>query len=247
VKTLAALSPAARRVAGLLRDGLGSAIGDDVDAIWLYGAAVFAAPRLVDLDIHVLLRRPLSPEEVAATRALERAALAAVPEVEDIDAWYVLTEDARRPRRPVDRRQPPGLEFRDTNWALHRAHWLAGACVRLQGLSPAEVVPPPAWPELEAELREAVETARGHLHDGGAYGVLQLCRVLASLATRDVVRSKLDSGDWALSRLPGEAAPAIEAALRSYRGAALPGDDLLIRDAFPAFFALVEARIQAFP
>jgi hypothetical protein len=92
-----------------------------------------------------------------------------------------------------------------------------------------------------------VETAHGHLHDGATYGVLQLCRVLASLATRDVVRSKLDSGDWALSRLPGEAAPAIEAALRVYRGAALPGDDLLIRDASPTFFDLVEARILALP
>ena len=65
---------------------------------------------------------------------------------------------------------------------------------------------------------------------------LQLCRVLASLETQDVVRSKLDSGAWALTRLPNEGHPAIQTAMRVYSGEASPD----------VFWRLPEATYQRF-
>jgi hypothetical protein len=162
----------------------------------------------------------------------------------DLDVWYITLDDARKRKQPATV-GPWGAGFRDAHWALHRAHWLAGACVVVHGLSPADVVPEPDWGELEAVLRREAEEADASREAGSAYWTLQLCRVLASLETRDVVRSKLDSGEWALERLPPGCASIIHAARRYYSGVAMAGDVDLIKAEFPAFHGVIRPLIDA--
>jgi Domain of unknown function (DUF4111) len=102
------------------------------------------------------------------------------------------------------------------------------------------VVPPPRWDELEAALRAELEAERDVT---SAYWTLQLCRVLASLETGDVVRSKLDSGDWALKRLPTQAHVTINAALRYYSNRGRESDDALIKRSYPTFRRMVRRAI----
>ncbi len=240
------LPGAAQRVVAELRSGLAGIFGEDLVAVWLYGGLLFA-PGALDIDLHVLLGRGPTEEERARIAELHAAASGNRPWVDELDAWYMLLEDARRPEPPANvGPHHPGK--RDQHWSLHRAHWLAGACIVAHGMLPAEVVPAPSWAELRSTLRdELVAEARNGGRDGGAassYWTLQLCRVVASLETRDVVRSKLDSGTWALQRLPAPTHSLIRAAMRYYTRSSGEGDEALIRDRYPDFYAIIRPLIE---
>lgn len=70
-------------------------------------------------------------------------------------------------------------------------------------------------------------------------------RVWASLETRDVVRSKMDSAAWALERLPREFQAIVEAAMRFYRRCPKPGDEQLTAGDFPMFIKEIRRRAGA--
>ena len=247
MKTLDDVPESVRRSATRLRDGLVDLLGDDLAAVWLYGAPLFG-PHFLDIDLHVLLKRPPTPQEGTTIRDLhERIERDTQWPLEsrgnELDSWYVLLEAARRSEPPANVGPwNPGL--RDEHWPLHRAHWLAGACVVVHGLSPAQVVPLPTWEELATTLRAEAAEAANHLDRGSAYWTLQLCRVLASLETSDVVRSKLDSGQWAIGRLPPQTHAIIRAAERFYTGEARADDQRLIAQSFAGFYEAVRPLID---
>jgi hypothetical protein len=232
--------PEPARLAALgMRSELLAYFGDGLAAVWLYGASVFGDAG-IDVDLHVLLRDAPEEPHVTWLRGLDPR-VAQQAGVKEIDCWYITLEDASSPGPPRDLRH---VDLQDKHWPLHRAHWLAGAVVVVHGLSPQDVLLPVSWPELESTLRHEVEDATARLNDGNAYWTLQLCRVLASLETHDVVRSKLDSAAWALERLAPNIHPVIEAAVRYYRRTANPADKELIRSAYPALFAAVRSHID---
>ena len=141
MKTLDDVPESVRRAAARLRDGLVDLLGDDLAAVWLYGAPLFG-PHFLDIDLHVLLKRPPTPKEGTTVRDLHERIERDVPEGAELDTWYILLDDALLASPPANVGPwNPGL--RDGHWSLHRAHWLAGACVVVHGLSPAQVVPLP--------------------------------------------------------------------------------------------------------
>lgn len=206
-----------------LRDGLEALLGQDLVALWAYGAATFPdrPKRLGDVDTHgILAVRPT--QEIAAAIDELHAASADAANIE-WDSWYVVEADARRP-------EPPNHAFRDDlvdwAWPLHRAHWLAGQYVGLSGRSPDELVPPPTWAELVEGLEEELEYIDEVLAEGrddaehSAFVTWNACRILYSLETRDVVVSKRAASSWALEHLPSRWHDAIRAAGRVYDGEA---------------------------
>jgi hypothetical protein len=218
----------------------------DIAAIWLYSGSLFS-PVALDIDLHVLLRRTPDPSENERIRGLHSSVSKGIPWVDEIDAWYILLADAARADEPSSV-GPWHAGLKDRHWSLHRAHWLAGACIVMHGLSPSDVVKRPQWKELEATLRiETQAEAQAGGEEGNAaspYWTLQLCRVLASLETHTIVWSKLDSGDWAREHLPGSTHAIIDAATRYYTRNNNESDEALIAADYPAFYRLIRPMID---
>ncbi len=131
----------------------------------------------------------------------------------------------------------------DEAWALHRAHVRAGRCIVLHGPHPKEFVPPVAWPELEEALRHELQYVSDHLGDHPDHCVLNLCRLIYSFMTRDVVTSKMAAADWVGERFP-RWRPAIELAQRIYPGRAGRADRELLLSAAQAFNEFAGERID---
>jgi hypothetical protein len=185
--------PEGARIAWLrLLDELREILGEDLVAMWAYGSTIVPERPLrpADLDTHVIVKR--RPDKQNAQRIED--ASGAITEDEDVewDAWFIVLDDARRA-------EPPPHAYRDgrrdTSWALHRAHWLAGQYLHLHGQEPAEIVPAPTWAELEADLDRELEHIERHVLEGdtdpyeAAYAILNGSRVLHAIETRDVVLS----------------------------------------------------------
>jgi hypothetical protein len=226
--------------AAALRDGLVSVFGPDLRALYLYGAATFPETEGIgDLDYHALLaRKPTADQLAALAQVTADLAVSHPPYGADLDGWIILLDDAHRSAPPAHLVQP---ELRDGAWALHRAHWLAGRCVVLHGPAPAEIVPAPSDRELRAGLNSELDfAARDH---SDAYAVLNACRIIRSVADDDVVQSKFGSAWWALDHLPGGHAPAIRAAIATYRGQATAQDAAALAGGRAAIMALAAREL----
>ena len=226
-------------------EGLDAALGRKLYGIYLYGAVVFPEGGATgDLDLHVLLTEALTDREMAAVDNLHaRLAQAYPPLGKDLDAYYVLLEDARG-TSPPPHQLLPGIV--DKSWALHRAHFWAGRCIVLHGPDPRHVVPPPTWPELASALQGEWDYVERHLADYPAYCVLNLCRLIYSFETRDVVTSKRASAAWGVAAFPVWQ-PLIEAAIRAYDGTATSPDQGLLEADIGRFFGFARRRLGGQP
>jgi hypothetical protein len=129
--------------------------------------------------------------------------------------------------------------FRDQSWALHRAHVHAGRFVLTKGPDPRTIVPEPTWAELDEALQAELGFVEEHLVDAPAFGVLNLCRILYSYETLDVVIGKLQAALWAHAALDVELHETIRGALEAYRDRTyLVGADVM------PFYEAVSPRIQ---
>lgn len=145
----------------------------------------------------------------------------------------------RRPARPGAER------CRRAQVGIGRAHWLAGCCVVLHGPDPDAIVTAPTWGEQRAGLEAELVFLRGVAPEDDAYAVLNACRILRSLAEKDVVQSKFGSAAWALEHLPAEFDRVIRAGLSTYRGAATAADAEALATARPAIEALASASFAS--
>jgi len=222
-----------RKLCSALLDGLRSVCGGDLFALYLYGAMTFRESEVVqDIDFHVILRGPPSPGGVSEIRRLHEALAAEYPGLgEELDGYYILLEDARRPEPPKHQVIP---DLRDASWALHRAHMLAGYCIVMHGPEPREVLPAPTWRELDQGLQRERDYVERHPERYPDYCVLNLCRIMKSYAERDVVVSKRSAAHWARERYPAWAALP-RAALRSYAKKASAEQRRLLRSRIADF------------
>lgn len=241
--------PEIARVAWLrLRDELQVILGEDLMAMWAHGGTTFSAgqPHSGDLDTYIILTRP--PDQQTVQRIEDAHAAIARHDGVDWDAWYVLADDARRAEAP---RHAYREGRRDTSWAVHRAHWLAGRYVHLYGPEPAEIVQAPTWPELEVDLSRELEHIERHIVEGdtdpfeATYAILTGSRILHAIKTRNVVLSKRAAGMWALQHLPARWHPALYAAGRAYDAQATPQDAALLATDMAPFIVMVRECLPA--
>jgi hypothetical protein len=240
------IPPTARVAWTRLRDQLQGILGDDLVAIWAYGSTIVPERplRSADLDTHIVLKR--RPDQQTARRIEgARAAIADQHGVE-WDAWFVVVDDALRAGSP---RHAYLEDRRDTSWALHRAHWLAGSYVLVYGTAPAEIVVPPSWPELEMDLSRELEHLERHVVEGdtepyeAAYAILNGSRILHAMETHNVVISKRAAGEWALEHLPARWHRAMRTAARAYDGQATAEDAELLATEMAPFVAMVRKNV----
>ncbi|MBU1050008.1 DUF4111 domain-containing protein [Candidatus Bipolaricaulota bacterium] len=223
--------------------GLESALGTKLHAVYVYGASVF--PETVatgDVDVHVILGSPIDHEEKAAIQVLhEQMALHHPPLGAELDAYFLLLEQARRPTLPTHQLQ---TDMVDESWALHRAHMLAGRCVVLYGPEPNRIFPVPTWSELEAALAGELAYVEDRLLKYPDYCILNLCRLMYSYGTRDVVTSKAAAGCWASEQFP-QWRPLIELASQSYADTASAEDVQIMRSEVKGMAVFAREQIAA--
>jgi hypothetical protein len=229
-----------------LVDRLRGILGDDLVAMWAHGGttSIGDPAHVGDLDTYVIVVS--RPDEPTLRRIEEAHAAIAAQHGIEWDTWYVLADDACRP-------DPPSHAWRersrDTSWAIHRAHWLAGRYVNLYGAEPDRIVTPPTWAELEAELDRELEHIERHVVEGdtdpyeATYAILTGSRILHALETRNVAISKRAAGVWALERVPERWHAALAAALRSYDGRGMSTDASLLAVEMAPFVAYVRDRL----
>lgn len=243
---LSVLPAPARDAWSHLRDTLHDVLADDLVALWAHGGttSIGDPAHAGDLDTHAILAR--APEEAIARRLEAAEEMTAAAHGVTWDTWYVLDADARGSEPP---RHAWRDGRRDTSWALHRAHWLAGRHVTLHGPDPADIVTPPTWEELVAELDRELEHVERHVLEGdtdpyeATYAHLTGCRILHALETRSVAISKRAAGAWGLEHLPSRWHAALRAAIDTYEGRGTAAAHELLAGSMPRFVELVRRAL----
>lgn len=235
------LPEAVQTVCKNLVHGLKRLLGEQLYGAYMYGAAVFPdSGRVQDIDCHIIIESPLDDGQRAGIAALHADLAKRFPPLgAEVDAYYVLRNDAEASSPPINQNRPPS---RDESWALHCAHVRAGYYIALDGPPAMLIFPSPTWQAISDALDCEFAFVREHFQ-APAYCVLNLCRIIYTRSEHDPVVSKHFAGNWARNCYP-EWAPLIEAALRSYERTATPEEADLLRDQVGGFFAFASARIH---
>ncbi|MDP8239376.1 MAG: DUF4111 domain-containing protein [Candidatus Hatepunaea meridiana] len=223
-------------------NGLKGILGTKLHGAYIYGAAAFPdAVPTGDIDFHVILKSALSGSERSELEMFHESLAEKYPPLGgDMDGYYILLDDARREAPP--RSQMWGRAI-DDSWALHREHIRAGRCIVLHGPEPTEIYPSASWSEIENALYGELDYVEKHLHEYPDYCILNLCRLIYSFETRDVVVSKAQTSDWACEALP-EWKHHIEPARKSYACQATAEEKQFMLAEVGAFLEFARARIE---
>ena len=231
------------RLCSAFADGLRALLGSKLHALVLYGATVFPETEGTgDVDLHAIIASRLTKAEQEGIQMLQTQMAEAFPPLgEELDAYVILLADACQSDFPAHQLD---TSIVDDAWALHRAHWLAGRCVVLHGPEPAALVSAPTWEELDRALQGELAYVEKHLAEYPDYCILNLCRLMYSYRTRNVVTSKFASADWATAEYP-EWQELIDRARRSYTGELMPGEREIMLSEVPGMFSFAQEKIDA--
>jgi hypothetical protein len=217
-------------------------LGDKLYGVYIYGAAAFPDDLPTgDIDFHVILTDPLTDDERSHLYELHDCLGRDFPPLGvDMDGYYILLTDARGT-------DPPQSEMwqraTDKSWALHREHILAGRVIVLHGPDPKDIYPPTTWKEIEQALEGEFKYVEDHLDEYPHYCILQLCRLIYSYETRDVVVSKAQASDWARTALP-KWRQHVELARKSYAGQATEEDRKFMLAEIRSLLEFARERIE---
>jgi predicted nucleotidyltransferase len=224
------------------KEGLQAVLGEKLHAAYVYGAAAFNDSLPTgDIDFHVILKKHLTDKEKQELENVHKNLAEKYPKLgRDLDGYYILLEDARK-------RTPPQSEMWqcaiDNAWALHRQHIWAGRYITLFGGNPKEIYPPSNWDEIEEALFDEIQYIKNHLHQYPDYCILNLCRLIYSFQTRDVVISKAKASEWAYDAIP-EWKQLIQLARKSYKRRATEEDRKVMMMDVEKFFEYAILKID---
>jgi len=223
-------------------EGLKRILGEKLHGAYVYGAAAFPdAVPIGDMDFHVILKSELTDNERSELERFHKSLAEQFPPLGgEMDGYYILLRDALRESPP---RSQMWRRATDDSWALHCEHIRAGRHIILHGPDPREIYPPATWPLIETALRGELDFVEKHLREHPDYCILNLCRLIYSFETRDVVVSKAQASDWACDALP-EWRRHIELARKSYARQATPEDRQFMLAEVETFLEFARTRIE---
>ncbi|MFC1900446.1 aminoglycoside adenylyltransferase domain-containing protein [Chloroflexota bacterium] len=229
-------------VCNRLLGGLISALDDNLYGLYLYGAMVFPETRYIeDLDFHVIINQTLADSEKEAIRKLHNEISDEFSvSKDDLDGYYILLDDARKLTTPWHQVYPDIL---DESWPLHIAHMRAGYCITLYGPEPGTFLPEPVWRDLMKGLGSTLIHTVKNLDRHPAYCILNLCRILYSYTTGDVVVSKSSAAGWVQEHFP-EWRELVDSTLRVYEKEEDSEDRDNIRSKIKEFHRFVTGKIK---
>ena len=209
------------------------AFGGDALGAYLFGSATLGGLRpRSDLDVFVVARRPLGPDD--RRLLVERLLALSGGPARPVELTVVVQSDVR------PWRYPPRREFQYGEWLrteLERGDlepvaatadrdlaMLVPMVLRadrpLLGPAPSELLEPVPHEDYVRAIRDDLDLIRGGLESGADTRnvLLTLARVWSTLATREI-RPKDAAADWALERLPDEHREVLAHARAVYLGA----------------------------
>lgn len=223
------------------RNGLLAILGDKLYGVYIFGAIAFPETRYTgDIDFHVILAASLTKDERERLEELHKSLARNFPPLgREMDGYYILLSEAKRTSPP---RSQMWNRATDNSWALHREHIRAGRCIVLYGPEPIQIYCAAGWTELEIALRGELDYVERHLTDYPAYCVLNLCRLIYSYQTHDVVVSKTAAGLWAEETYP-QWKELIDCARKTYERRATETDERIMVDQISDLFTFACRRI----
>ena len=226
----------------VLVGGLRQILGDKLHGLYIYGAAAFPDDVPTgDIDFHAILTDPLTDDERSRLYELHDSIAREFPPLGvDMDGYYLLLADARGVSPPQSEMWQRAV---DKSWALHREHIRAGRVIVLHGPDPKKIYPPATWPEIEQALEGEFRYVEEHLDQYPDYSILQLCRLIYSYETREVVVSKAQAADWAVDALP-DWKRHVELAKKWYARQSPEEDRRFMLDEVPALLEFARKRIE---
>jgi len=182
-------------------DGLKDILKKKLFGVYIYGgAACLDSFPTGDIDFHVILREALTEEESRAIDVLHKSLANNFPHLGvEMDGYYILLKDARQKSPPKSQMWDGAV---DNSWALHCEHLRSGRCIVLYGPDPGQIYPSMTWKEIESALKGELDYVEKHLNDYPYYCLLNLCRLMYSYKTKDVVISKKEAAEWAYNTFP---------------------------------------------
>jgi hypothetical protein len=208
------VTPHETKLDGLVED-VRNVVGEDVVGVYLHGSLALGCfnPALSDIDLFVVTRKALTPEQRQALgRVLCRS--------RRIEISFLAAPSLHPWRHPA----PYDLHFTGSDGNMlgpGEDHDLAAhvsvtrhAGVALFGPQPTDVFPEVPWEDYEDSLRRDLAWSRDHATE--LYGVLSPARIWATLTTKEI-HSKESGAAWALERSPADFRPPLERALAMYR------------------------------
>jgi hypothetical protein len=225
--------------------GLKAALSEKLVGVYLYGGWAFPEGNVKgDIDFHVILKSPLNAKEKSALREFHASIGVKFPLLagEGLDGYYLLLAETRQRMSPRHQLLDGVV---DDSWALHCAHIRAGRCMILYGPDPKEIYPAPSWIQLEGALLGEIQYVKKHLADYPAYAVLNLCRLMYSFKTRDVVISKHAAAQWARNAFPGKSAY-IDTARKAYERCGTGSEKELLISRVMSFFDFATRFIREY-
>lgn len=223
-------------------EGLHKILGEKLHAAYVYGAAAFNDSLPTgDIDFHVILKNHLTDEEKQKLENLHEELAERYPRFgEELDGYYILLEDAKK-------RTPPTSEMwhraTDYAWALHRAHIRAGRYISLFGGDPKEIYLPSTWNEIEEALFNEIGYIKDNLDKYPDYCILNLCRLIYSFQTKDVVISKAKASKWVYDSIT-EWKWLVELARKSYEKRSTEDDREVMLKEVEKFFEYSISKIN---
>jgi hypothetical protein len=226
----------------VLVHGLKRILRDKLHGLYIYGAAAFPDDVPTgDIDFHAILNDPLTENERSRLYELHDSLARDFPPLGvDMDGYYILLKDARLASPPQSQMWQIAT---DKSWALHREHIRAGRVIILHGPDPREIYPPATWSEIEKALEGELKYVEDHLDQYPDYCILQLCRLIYSYETGDVVVSKAQAADWGSDALP-EWRRHVELARKWYPQQAPEEDRQFMLKEIAAFLEFAHKRIE---
>lgn len=223
-------------------NGLKDILGEKLYGVYIYGAAAFPDTLpMGDIDFHVILKSNLTNEERSKLEKLHESLAEKYPPLgKELDGYYILLKDALQKAPPQSQMWKRAT---DNSWALHREHILAGRYITLYGPEPKKIYPPATWSEIEIALYGELDYVEKHLQDYPDYCILNLCRLIYSFQTKNVVISKDKASNWAKKTFP-QWKKHIEFARKSYAKQASQKDRQFLLAEVEIFFGFARNQIE---
>jgi len=223
-------------------NGLKRILGEKLYGTYIYGAAAFPdAVPTGDIDYHVILQEKLNNSERRELEMLHESLSEQYPPLGgEMDGYYILLCDAQRSTPPKSQMWQCAT---DESWALHCEHIRAGRHIILHGPDPSTIYSRASWSDIEKALFGELDFVERHLHKYPDFCILNLCRLIFSFETKEIVVSKAQTSEWAFNALP-EWKRHIELARKSYSNQASNEEKHFMLSEVSSFFKFAHERIE---